>query len=134
MDRDLYSAYLATAIDETGEYCANQLSDWSGQEAVLCAAWYSAYKQGIPATDAPPECIEPEKSSPALSGLHAKREAAGDVNRAFADVIVNAKTRNAVGTSPDKVSGPENAPYGENASDGERESGRGNDYQLTRTP
>jgi hypothetical protein len=86
MDRDLYSAYLATAIDETGEYCANQLSDWSGWEAILHAAWLRGNNQGIPATDAPLTCIGPEDSPPALSGLHEKREQAQTKAQ---DVVVN---------------------------------------------
>jgi hypothetical protein len=86
MDRDLYSAYLATAIDETGEYCANQLEDWSGWEDILHAAWTRGNTQGTPATDAPLRCIEPEKSSPALSGLHAKRE---QTNSKTQDVVTN---------------------------------------------
>jgi transposase len=86
MDRDLYSAYLATAVIENGEYCANQLSDWSGWEAILHAAWTLAYNKGIPATDAPSACIEPEDSPPALSGLHEKREQS---NAKTQDVVVN---------------------------------------------
>jgi transposase len=86
MDRDLYSAFLATAIDENGEYRANQLEDWSGWEAILHAAWARAYNKGIPATDAPLACIEPEDSPPALSGLHEKREQA---NAKTQDVVMN---------------------------------------------
>jgi hypothetical protein len=86
MDRDLYSAFLATAVIETGEYRANQLSDWSGWEAILHAAWTRAYNQGIPATDAPSACIELEGSPPALSGLYEKREQAQTKTQ---DVVVN---------------------------------------------
>jgi hypothetical protein len=82
----LYSAFLATAISETGEYCANQLSDWSGWEAILHAAWSRAYNKGIPATDKPLELVEPEKRSQVLSGLHEKREQAQTKTQ---DVVVN---------------------------------------------
>jgi transposase len=72
MDRDLYSAFLGTAVDRASEYHVENLEDFSSWEAILHAAWSLAYKQGIPATVKPPgfSDLVPQGQS----GLHVKHE------------------------------------------------------------
>jgi hypothetical protein len=72
MDRDLYSAFLGTAVDENSEYHAKNLEDFSSWEAILHAAWSLAYSQGIPATVKPPGFSDLEVQG--QSGLHVKHE------------------------------------------------------------
>jgi hypothetical protein len=81
MDRDLYSAFLGTAVDKNSEYHAKNLQDFSSWEAILHAAWSLAYEQGIPATVKPPGFSDLETQSQPLqvafqgqSGLHVKHE------------------------------------------------------------
>jgi transposase len=72
MDRDLYSAFLGTAVDKNSEYHAKNLEDFSSWEAILHAAWSLAYAQGIPAT------VKPTGFSDLVpqgqSGSHVKHE------------------------------------------------------------